>query len=338
MQALVHYLLNAPAVAIAGVSFFAAAIIGYLAHLKSGAGSLSLLSFVKYCFPFDAWSKASAHMDVKLYVLGRLSYRLIGWVEPLCMLIVAVAITWLLSAALPGWTAFQSTYLNTIFCALVLVIAGEFAVYWSHQLEHRIPVLWELHKVHHSATFLSPLTGARLHPLSIMFGGFIHGIGTGIPAGLFAFAFGLSVPEIILLQVSASKICKALTLEALRHSQFAISFGWFDRLLMSPHMHHVHHSALEQHWNKNFGGSLSLFDWLFGTAYRPQKDEQLVLGLGNGEERDYDDLAGVYVAPVRKAWRLAVAVPAATSAEMPRSDLPMPPAASATMPPQLTSA
>jgi sterol desaturase/sphingolipid hydroxylase (fatty acid hydroxylase superfamily) len=310
---LLLHLIDTPVIVITVVSFFVASVWTYWCQVAAEQKRGSLLSFLNFCFPFDAWSRASAQMDVKIYIVNRLTYGLVGWVEPACKLSVAAAVSWLLMHTFPHEGLGASSYLTAICCGVILVLASEFALYWSHQMEHRIPVLWELHKLHHSATFLSPLTGARLHPLSIMFGGGFQGVVTGLTAGLVAFAFGLGIPELVLLHASALKLCKAVTLESLRHSHYPISFGALDVLMMSPHMHIIHHSSLELHWNKNFGASLSLYDWMFGTMYLPKKGEDVVLGLGNTEELEHNDFVGAYLGPIGKALRLISSSPATPS-------------------------
>ena len=37
----------------------------------------------------------------------------------------------------------------------------DFAATWAHYLQHRVPILWELHKVHHSAEVMTPITSGR---------------------------------------------------------------------------------------------------------------------------------------------------------------------------------
>ena len=55
-------------------------------------------------------------------------------------------------------------------------------------------------------------------------------------------------------------------------------------------MHHVHHSYLEQHWDKNMAALTSIWDRMFGTLYIPEKDEYTPWGIGpetQGENRSF---------------------------------------------------
>ena len=52
-------------------------------------------------------------------------------------------------------------------------------------------------------------------------------------------------------------------------------------------MHHVHHSYLDKHWDKNFAAVTSLWDRMFGTLYIPEKDEYTPWGLGPQTQGEY---------------------------------------------------
>ncbi len=47
------------------------------------------------------------------------------------------------------------------------------------------------------------------------------------------------------------------------------TFGWIGTwIIFSPVGHRVHHSQLEEHWDKNFGNMFTWWDHIFGTYYR----------------------------------------------------------------------
>ena len=48
---------------------------------------------------------------------------------------------------------------------VTLFLAYELGYWLNHYVPHRVPFLWEFHKVHHSATVLTPLTNFRVHPV-----------------------------------------------------------------------------------------------------------------------------------------------------------------------------
>jgi hypothetical protein len=127
---------------------------------------------------------------------------------------------------------------------------------------------------------------------------------TGTSTGIVGFVCGLSIPEILMLFGNVNVLGTILVLDIVRHSHFPISFGPLDKYVLSPHMHHLHHSSQVQYWDKNFGGKLSIWDRMFGTYVKPAKDEKFVYGLGKAEEEDHNTIAGVYLSPLTKIWNL----------------------------------
>ena len=66
----------------------------------------------------------------------------------------------------------------------------------------------------------------------------------------------------------------------LRHSHVAMPFPrWLSYVLVSPHMHQVHHSVEERHHDRNFATVFALWDWAFGTLYLPDPRERFRFGL-----------------------------------------------------------
>ena len=97
-----------------------------------------------------------------------------------------------------------------------------------------------------------------------------------------------------------------LVQDALNHSHVPLSYGWFNRLWVGPLFHHVHHSADLKHRDKNFGGGVPVWDWLFGTMYLPDPDEALRLGLNDheiGEANPHNTLRGYMVEPMMEFGR-----------------------------------
>jgi sterol desaturase/sphingolipid hydroxylase (fatty acid hydroxylase superfamily) len=68
-------------------------------------------------------------------------------------------------------------------------------------------------------------------------------------------------------------------------------------------MHQAHHGSAPQYWGKNLGGILAIWDWLIGTLYLPRDDEELPLGLPDGEHLEYDSVTALYLLPFAKATR-----------------------------------
>ncbi|MGF1445543.1 MAG: sterol desaturase family protein [Pikeienuella sp.] len=170
--------------------------------------------------------------------------------------------------------------------ALVILLIFDFAIWLQHLLSHQIPLLWRLHRVHHSDRDMDVTTAIRFHPfeiaLSMLFKiGLVYALGA--PA-LVVIAF-----EVILNGASM-----------FNHGNMRLP-ARLDRVLrlaiVTPDMHRVHHSALRAEHDTNYGFNLSIWDRLFGT-YRAAPDgghERMTIGLAEHQTQN----------PIRLGWTLA---------------------------------
>jgi sterol desaturase/sphingolipid hydroxylase (fatty acid hydroxylase superfamily) len=164
--------------------------------------------------------------------------------------------------------------------AQVLIILGlyltiELAYWLDHFLSHKIAFLWEFHKVHHSATVLTPFVNWRVHPVDTIVYLNILAILAGSASGLIQYFAGDA------FSLTSTIICGLLSVLSmalwghLQHSQFWIPWtGLAGRIIMSPAHHQIHHSRNHVHFDKNFGASLAFWDWLFGTLHVPQRHNE----------------------------------------------------------------
>jgi sterol desaturase/sphingolipid hydroxylase (fatty acid hydroxylase superfamily) len=183
---------------------------------------------------------------------------------------------------------------------------ADFGAFFSHYLQHKIPALWQFHKVHHSALFLTPLTTARFHPVGNLLDGVFISLCLAVPVGIAAFFYHLSFGQLLAMSAVADTVGTILLLGTLQHSHFPISFGILEWVVISPQMHQVHHSVKREHWDKNMASRLSIWDWFFGTGFRLPKGEVLSFGLGTLEDHrgDYKSIWWCYGGPFIGVYRL----------------------------------
>lgn len=313
-------LTNLPQILITWSVYFGAGVLFLAAGFWAKRRSCSTKAFLVSRFPFNLLSSKSARLDAKVYVIGKLTD--VFWSGPGAFLSAALplAVFGALRELSPAPQYVAGPAVLAVI-SVVLFMTIELADFVFHYCEHKVPALWELHKVHHSADSLNPLTSKRGHPFSLVMAGVARALFFCIPAGAVMHFAGLSLVEIVAARILVIKTCTILTLDPLRHSPFPVGFGWLDRLFISPHMHQIHHSSLQPHWDKNFGTNLSLYDWLFHTGYKPAKDEPIRLGLygySPAELAKCHTLYGAYVTPLKKAW--GKIVPARNVARVPSSD------------------
>lgn len=191
----------------------------------------------------------------------------------------------------------EPTVLAMVLYTVAILLAVDFSRFLSHLLQHRIPVLWEFHKVHHSAQVLTPLTNYRVHPIDIVVDQFLASIAAGLVIGFFSYFYASGLTEIMVLDISILYFLFYIV-SNLRHSHVPLQFGWrTSHVLCSPYMHHIHHSSEERHWDKNFSLVFSVWDTLFRTAYVPHAIETFRLGLPGDENRRFASVLALYISP-----------------------------------------
>ena len=161
---------------------------------------------------------------------------------------------------------------------LVSLVALDLTGYAVHVAKHKVPWLWRFHQVHHTDTELDFTTNFREHPVEVVL-------------GIFA-----AVPTIILLGLSPVAVLfyqlAGVVVNILEHSNIYLP-EWMDktlrRVFVTPDFHRLHHSSKQAHTDSNYGGVLTGFDYLFGTATTRGFREQTTMELGLEYCRDRKD-------------------------------------------------
>jgi len=191
---------------------------------------------------------------------------------------------------------------------VVGAIIGDFSQFAMHVLYHRVPALWEFHKAHHCAKVLTPFTGLRDHPLIFVIDTFAYVGLVGLYVGVLEWIDPTIMDRVYLWQASAITFQLYFLGFLTSHYHLPVSFGIFDRILVSPAYHMAHHVNHPDFYDKNFGHIFSFWDRLFGTDVPPISDTNgLVLGLSPEEERHYDGVIKLHLAPFFGLCRLALA-------------------------------
>jgi sterol desaturase/sphingolipid hydroxylase (fatty acid hydroxylase superfamily) len=264
---------------------------------------LRFRAFVRAMFPRRILLHPSSWVDLGLWTLNTIVFAS-GYV-----LLALGAFFWRdrVIAALTG--AFGAhrplgvpTGLALLVSTLAELLAYEFAYWGAHYAFHRIPALWEFHKVHHSAEVMTTLTEMRQHPIEIIFFMNAISLATGVTFGLTTYVFGPGAGHMTLLNGNIALTLFMLTWGHLRHSHLWIPVqGLAGKLLQSPAHHQVHHSTDPRHFDKNLGFALAVWDWAFGTLHVPARERE-VKQFGVGEEyEDYATVARSLARPFAKA-------------------------------------
>ena len=150
-----------------------------------------------------------------------------------------------------------------------------FLSWGTHLLNHKIPFLWAIHRVHHVDTRLDVSTTVRFHPLE------------------FVFTTPITLAGVVLLGAPPVSILFYEVLDAgitvFSHANVRLPW-WIDRplslLIVTPDVHRVHHSSFQPETDSNYGAVLTIWDRLLGTYRRKKVDALATQETGLSEVQD----------------------------------------------------
>ncbi len=190
-----------------------------------------------------------------------------------------------------GWGLLAIVELPFWLEVLITTVLLDLAIYGQHMASHKVPILWKVHRMHHSDRDIDVTTGARFHPVEIvlsMLYKFVVIILLGAPAlGVFIFE--------VLLNGSAM----------FNHSNWKMPL-WLDKpvrlLFVTPDMHRVHHSIRENETDSNYGFNLSIWDRMFKTYIDQPKDghDGMTIGLKPFQDDKPSNLVWILMLPFHK--------------------------------------
>lgn len=256
-----------------------------------------------FCFPKSILCHKSAKTDYRYYM----SLLVVGPLLPVLSMVIPstfiaaylVEVYGVLNSTTP--IGIQSvTWIDRILYMVFFLMVTDCAYFVFHYLFHKVPLLWEFHKVHHSAQVLTPVTALRLHPVDSIFQELFVGVTAGVFNGVYAIVYAEEITMYTVFNISILAFIYHLT-SHLRHSHIWLHYGWtLSHVFSSPAQHQIHHSKEPRHIDKNFGLVLSIWDWMAGTLYVPRGKEQFSLGLRDREDEEYQTVLQCYLRPFIK--------------------------------------
>ena len=144
---------------------------------------------------------------------------------------------------------------------LVYMVVLDFAEYWRHRLQHRLPWWWALHSLHHDQRQMTLWSDDRNHILDDVL--------AVVWSGTIAMLIDVPPDEFPLVVIGFRMI------ESLSHTNVKLSFGGLgSTVLVGPQYHRVHHSIehaaapFDRPRGCNFAVILPIWDVIFGTWRR----------------------------------------------------------------------
>jgi len=161
---------------------------------------------------------------------------------------------------------------------LVFFVLLDFLQWMTHKTLHRFDVLWRFHQVHHSIKEMGFAGHLRYHWMENIFYKPLKTLGVMLIGG-----FEPSQAFVVHFFT--------ITIGHLNHSNIKLSYGPLKYLLNNPVMHlyhHAYHLPKEHRYGVNFGLTLSVWDYLFGSAYVPETSGEITIGYPNDNEMPKD--------------------------------------------------
>lgn len=163
---------------------------------------------------------------------------------------------------------------------VALFVLRDFIQWNVHRLLHRVPWLWEFHKVHHSVKEMGFAAHLRYHWMENI----VYRALEYLPLAM----VGFGIDDFFVVHIIT------LAIGHFNHSNLTLSLGPFKYLLNNPQMHIWHHAKAlpKAHpYGVNYGISLSIWDYLFRTNYIPHNGRDIELGFA-GDEAFPQDFVG----------------------------------------------
>ena len=150
---------------------------------------------------------------------------------------------------------------------LLLFMVRDFVQWNTHRLLHWSPWLWRFHKVHHSVREMGFAAHLRYHFMETI----VYRTVEYLPLAV----IGFGVQDFLLVHLFT------ISIGHLNHANLNLPLGPLRFLLNSPQMHIWHHAkTLPENKNGvNFGITLSVWDYLFGSAWIPSDGRDIKLGF-----------------------------------------------------------
>ncbi|WP_374991353.1 sterol desaturase family protein [Shewanella fidelis] len=275
----------------------------YFAATKADNPSTrGIKGFAAFLLPKAVFLAPSAKLDYQLFVLNKLIKAALFAPLMLTMVPVALSVSSALESLFGGGLMLDAApWLVMSLFTILLFILDDFTRFLLHYILHKVPWLWQFHKVHHSATVLTPFTIYRTHPVESYLYGCRMALSQGIAVGIGYAVFGPTLKMYDILGANVFVFAFNVLGANLRHSHIWLSWGdklenWF----ISPAQHQVHHSDAIEHRDTNLGSALAIWDRMAGCLIKASSVSKLTLGVG--QFNGHDSLWGIYSDPFKQIF------------------------------------
>ncbi len=191
------------------------------------------------------------------------TFTLLGLTQPMVMLLSA----WLMHRAFPNAEGSLAAW-PVLAQLCLLLIFDDMVQYWWHRAAHRVPWLYNLHRAHHNAEYMSVRVVYRNNLFYYAMMPNLWLSGALIYLGLGWLYVGYAIVKMLVIIGAHSTVRWDAPLYRI---QWLSPVMWVvERIISTPSTHYAHHGRHKAdgvtHYKGNFGNLLFIWDVLFGTA------------------------------------------------------------------------
>ena len=156
-----------------------------------------------------------------------------------------------------GAARFFEIPLSSPWAWVACFLGVDFCYYWFHRVSHRVNAVWATHVVHHQSEEYNLAVALR----------------QGAFQGWFSWVFYLPLavlgfPPLMFLTLSAFDTLYQFWI----HTRVIGKLGPLEWVLNTPSHHRVHHACNPKYIDRNYAGTLIIWDRLFGS-FKEERDE-----------------------------------------------------------------
>ena len=291
-----------------GMYLLASLAIAYVIYVRQKQKTSGANTFLSFLFPKSVWSTPTAWLDVRYFFFhGLIGHFLLFGVTSLGIYSgLQLTIGMEQYGQLSSVSNFGPTLslLIAFLALIIIVLVGDFLAFFLHFMQHKIPLLWQFHKVHHSGEVMHPLSNFREHPIDNLTYDFFINLGVGLVFGSILMVLGYTPTQLTIFGFSLFSTAFNLAAYQFRHSHIWLKWpGIWSKVFGSPAHHHVHHSRHPDHLDKNFAFMFPMWDLLFKTYVMPEDNRDVEFGIVE-DSSALNSCVNLYVIPFRDAYRV----------------------------------
>lgn len=167
-----------------------------------------------------------------------------------------------------GWGLLRMMGVGSRWRALLAFVLLDYTLWIWHRLNHRVPLLWRFHAMHHADVDLDTTTALRFHAGELL--------ASVVYRAAQAVVLGVDLAPLLAWELTV------LVAAQLHHANVRLPVrleGLLRRVIVTPRLHGTHHSVLPAETNVNFGTMLTVWDRLHGTHAWNGETQPAAIGI-----------------------------------------------------------